>query len=212
MTTIVTGSSSGIGQEICKRFRERGWTTIGIAREEVHQDDLVADVSDYRQVIRTARLVEEKFKIVDLIVNCAGIFESKSFTKCDPSTIVKIIDTNLIGIMNVTHAFLPILRGRIINIASVSALHGIKNQAVYSASKAGIEGFANSLALENVNICTIYPGGVDTLLWNDSNPYIGDKLQLLKVEDIAEVVEFIATRPLRVIVKKIVMFPESETH
>jgi short-subunit dehydrogenase len=105
-----------------------------------------------------------------------------------------------------------------VNIGSVSGLHGIRHQAVYSASKFGLEGFADSLNQELVErgiyLSTINPGGIDTPLWDErSNPYPGDtKDKLLQVGTIVEMVLYVAELPRNVLLKKIVAFPINEWH
>jgi len=218
MVAVITGVSSGIGKEICKRLLDKGWIVIGLSRRggelgAIEYEDCMVDIADSRALSFATQNIQMRHKTIDLLVNCVGIFKQAPFAECSSDDIIKIITTNLIGTMLVTYNFLPILKGRIINIASVSALHGIKNQAIYSASKAGMKAFAESLGQEGHNITTIYPGGVDTPLWNEKNPYLGEDFDsLLKTWHVAQVVEFIANAPLRVVIKKIVMFPESESH
>jgi NADP-dependent 3-hydroxy acid dehydrogenase YdfG len=229
MFAIVTGASRGIGRKICERLVDReldiiNSKIIGIARSRDLLDTLYEKLGpsfeDHVVDIRRPGEIEHFIDSIkcygelDVLVNNAGIFSCSPFLDCPEFRIENIIDTNLIGTMIMTHAVLPILRpgGRIINISSVSALHGIKNQAVYSASKAGIKAFGESLGQEGFNVTTIYPGGVDTPLWNDKNPYMGDKEEMLKSEDVAKAVEFVIDLPLNVVVKEIVMFPKQEQH
>ena len=101
-------------------------------------------------------------------------------------------------------------------MSSVSGIHGIKNQAVYSASKHALAGFAESLnyeiipkGLQMINIC---PGGINTGLWNENNPYSGDVKKLLAPEDIFKVIEMILNSNDRVVFKNIVLFPNNEIH
>ena len=140
------------------------------------------------------------------------------FSECDVKDINVIIDTNLKGTVFCTNEAIKLMKGnggRIINIASVAATHGIKNQAIYCASKYGVDGFAEALNQElieeGISISTIYPGSTDTPLWDkENNPYPGDLSKILKPEDVVNMVEYIANLPKMVVLKKVVMFPSNE--
>ena len=140
-------------------------------------------------------------------------FVSNALTK----EIDDILDTNLKGTIYCTlEAIKKMNKGRIINISSVSGTHGIKNQAVYSSSKYGVIGFAESLAQElkekGILISTICPGGINTPLWNESNPYPGNIEDLITTDDIFNTLNYIINLPDNVIVKTITMFPNCEWH
>ena len=107
--------------------------------------------------------------------------------------------------------------GRIINIGSVASINGLENQAIYCASKFGLNGFSEALNQEvikyNISISTIFPGGIDTPLWNKNNPYpSGDKSKLLKASDIVAIVEYIVKLKQRVVLKNLTIFPSNEWH
>jgi 3-oxoacyl-[acyl-carrier protein] reductase len=106
---------------------------------------------------------------------------------------------------------------RIVNIASVATTHGSAKQAVYCASKFGVDGFAEALNQEvierGISITTICPGGIDTPLWKPATPYPGgDVSKLLASGDIADLVEYVANLPERVVLKRLTLFPSNEWH
>ena len=107
-------------------------------------------------------------------------------------------------------------KGRIINISSVSGLHGIENQSIYSASKFGLMGFSDSLAQEttrkNILISNICPGGINTPLWNENNKYPGNVDDIIQSDDITKCVEFIYNLPDNMVLKNITTFPKCEWH
>ena len=228
---VVTGASSGVGLEIVKRFVERKWSVIGLARSKDKLESLkntiegkygyyVVDIRGYTQVSKVFNEIYKQYGKIDILVNNASVFKQEKFIECDVNDINDIIDTNLKGTMFCTREAIKLMKGnggRIINIASVAATHGIINQAIYCASKYGVDGFAEALNQESIEegilISTIYPGGTDTPLWDEeNNPYLGDLSKVLKPEDIVNMVEYIANLPKRVVLKKVVIFPSNEWH
>ena len=228
---VVTGASRGIGLEIVKRFIERKWSVIGLSRNKDKLESIkntiegeyayyVVDIRDYIKVSKVFAEIHKRYGKIDLLINNAAVFKMEKFSECDVKDIDDIIDTNLKGTMFCTHEAIKLMKengGRIINIASVAATHGIENQAIYCASKYGVDGFAEALNQELIEECisisTIYPGGTDTPLWDKgNNPYPGDLSKILKPEDIVNMVEYIADLPKKVVLKKVVIFPSNEWH
>ena len=221
-TLVITGCSSGVGESIAIAFSQLGWNVIGISRDivklkalETRLDNfkfLQLDISNYSEVEDAFRSIEK----IDVLVNNAAIFTTKPFIDCTAIEINSIIDTNLKGTMFCTlEAIKKIADGRIINIGSVSGIHGIQNQAIYSASKFGVAGFTESIAQEyvkRVRFTTISPGGIDTPLWNDKNPYHGDKTRLLKPSNITEAVKYIINIPENNVLKNMTLIPDNEWH
>ena len=146
----------------------------------------------------------------------------KNFAKCSFKDINTIIDTNLKGVMYATLEAIKIMRktaiaSRIVNIGSVASIHGIENQAIYCASKFGLNGFSEALNQEiirhNISITTLFPGGIDTPLWSEDNPYPGGNTSgLLNAKDIVNIVEMLSSLEPRVILKNMTIFPSNEWH
>ena len=137
----------------------------------------------------------------------------KPFTSCTLEDIDRIIDTNLKGTMYCTHEALKhIKEGRIINISSVAGLRGIKNEAIYSASKYGMNGFANALNQEiiekNVSATTLSIGGVNTPLQEKYFSY--DARRLLSKKDVVDMIENTIELKGKIILKDLIMFPSNE--
>lgn len=234
-TAVVTGASSGVGTEVAKRLVARGWKVYGLARSPVPLEMVRAELgagfvpvpTDVRQASSVAAafatiaasLTGKDGPRIDLLVNNAAVFKMAEFATCSLSDIDNLIDTNLKGTLYCTHAALALLGpgSRIVNIGSVAGTHGIANQAIYCASKFGVDGFAEALNQEligrGISITTICPGGIDTPLWQDaSNPYPGDLSKILDPGDVAGLVEYVAGLPQRVVLKKAVLFPSNEWH
>lgn len=228
---LVTGVTSGLGYAIANRFCSIGWTVIGLARNTEKlaalQVDLgasfipyVCDISNSSQLDITFQKIFGLYPSLDVLINNAGIFKLKNFDDCKPEDIDQIIDTNLKGAIFCTYFALNHIKkgtGRIINISSVAGRRGIKNQAIYCASKFGLEGFGEALGQElqerEISLTTLSPGGIDTELWSPKNPYPGsNKEKLLQPKDIVHLIEEIIQFSPNMVVKSITMFPSNEWH
>ena len=229
---VVTGASSGVGEVLVRRLAAQGKKVFAFARsedrlralEEQSGGAIVAlplDVRSPPQIAAAYERIEREFGPIDVLVNNAGVFQTHDFWTQDLEVIERIIDINLKGALYCTRLVLPYMverkRGRIINIASVSGTHGIPGQVAYGASKHGMVGFADALAQEllphGVKVTTICPGGIDTPLWNaEKNPYPSDAERLIKPEEVAELVEFVLSRPDSTVYKRLIFFPDGEWH
>ena len=230
---VITGASSGLGRELARKFSSLNWNVIGLARNTATLEELskelgenfsfyAVDLQDEAGVLSAFNFIESKIKHIDVIVNNAAVFTMKPFIESTFKDINSIVDTNLKGVMYSTLKAIEIMKknnssGRIINISSVAGTHGIENQAIYCASKFGLNGFSEALNQEiikyNISISTIIPGGINTPLWNEDNPYKGgDTEQLLQCSDLVKTVEYISGLEPRIILKNLTIFPSNEWH
>jgi uncharacterized protein len=226
---VITGATSGVGLQVVETFLENNWIVIGLSKDlkklnslnnrlnDRYFHHIATDISNSQSVINAFQKISQITTHVDVLVNNASIFKQKPFIDFDIQEIDNIIDTNLKGTIYCTLQCLKLMSiGRIINIGSVSAIHGIENQSIYSASKYGINGFAETLNQEliktGIKISTIHPGGIDTPLWNSKNPYSGDVKNLLKPKDIVDIIQYITKLPDNVVLKNITVFPTCEWH
>ena len=220
-TIVITGANSGVGHTASGFFADAGYKVIGISRstdqmariESKNFTCIQADVSNLEEI----SVAFSKIESVDILINSAAQFQSAEFASQDMRRIEKMIDTNLKGTVFSTRLVLEKMKqGHIINISSVSGCYGIPNQAVYSATKHALKGFAESLNKEcvprGINVTNVCPGGINTPLWNEENPYDGDKGRLLRAMDIVKVIDFIIQSGNRIVFKELVFFPNSETH
>lgn len=164
---LVTGASSGIGKETALALAEAGaevaltYNTGRDGAEKVfsqcarragkaHMFHL--DVCDPDSIESLARAMSKEIRGLDALVNNAGAVAWKRFTQQDAAEIELQIDVNLLGLIRVTHAFLPqILRKEdavIVNVASIVGKSGYADLTVYSATKFGVRGFTQALARE----------------------------------------------------------------
>lgn len=229
---VITGASSGVGETLVRRLAAKGKKVFALARNEDKLRDLAQesgsaivalpiDVRRPEQIATALEKIEQDFGPIDVLVNNAAFFQWRDFWTQDLEVMADILDTNLKGTLFCTRLVLPYMlqrrRGRIVNVASVAGIHGIPGQAAYCASKHGMIGFADALAQElqphGIKITTICPGGIDTPLWDPvCNPYPGDKEPLIKVEEMADLIEFILSRPDSTIYKRVILFPDNEWH
>ncbi|MBN9682773.1 MULTISPECIES: SDR family oxidoreductase [unclassified Corallococcus] len=169
-TILITGCSSGFGLDTARHFLEHGWKVIATMRkprEDVlprseHLRVLPLDVTDPASI---RKLVEDAGPI-DVLVNNAGVGLMGVFEGTSMETVRGTFETNLFGAMTVTQAFLPQFRqqksGVIVNVSSGTTLRPLPLLSVYSASKAALNTFTESLALElqpfGVRVGLVIPG------------------------------------------------------
>ena len=230
---LVTGAGRGLGRELALAFARAGADVVAAARTRSQLKDTTdeikalgrramaaaANVTDQEQVRAMVQQALNKFGQVDILVNNAGMAVYGPFAEQKASDWQAMIDTNLMGTLFCTHAILPSMldrgEGLIINIASVAGIHGLPNEAVYCASKHGVKGFTDALAVElkerGIRVCGIYPGGMDTPFW-DVQTYGGDRSRIMDPAQVAEMVLAAAAQPPGILVREVILFPTNEWH
>ncbi len=224
---VITGASSGLGNVLATDLAKQGHVIHALARGAEKLDELKAahpeQINVYPVDITDAKAVQEVFAKIgpmDVLINNAGVFSTAPFHEERWENIDRIIDTNLKGLMFCTRAALPAMiekkAGHIINISSVSGINGIPGQAIYGASKHGVQGFADVVAMEarehGVLVTNLCPGGIATPLWGAQNPYPGEQNDLISCEEISNLIQFLLNQPKSTLYKKVVFFPKSEWH
>jgi len=173
-TVIVTGASRGLGRHCALALHERGYRVIGLSRSSKGDTPFEvrsADVADAKS-LSSALGDLKRDKSVYALVNAAGIASMNLVITTPPETVAKIINTNLIGTILMCQLVAPAMirrgNGRIINFSTLGVPLAIKGEAIYIASKAGVEGFSRAFAREmsshGVTVNTIAPGPIDTAL------------------------------------------------
>lgn len=210
-TAVVAGASRGIGLAVAEELQAAGAHVVRLARsladaEAERRTDLACDVADAAAVSRMARRVLDARGAPDIVVNAAGVFLVKSLADTTPEEFGAQLAGNLVAPFLVTRAFLPAMvargRGLIVMIGSVADHQSFPGNAAYGAAKSGLRGLQAVLARElrdtGVGATLISPGPVDTALWDpvdpDHTPGFTRRAQMLKTEDVAEAVLFVATR------------------
>nr|WP_235881547.1 SDR family NAD(P)-dependent oxidoreductase [Mycolicibacterium vanbaalenii] len=155
-TVLITGCSSGYGLATAHRFLDEGWNVVATMRTP-RQD--VLPPSDRLRVIALDVTRPDSIAAavaaagpIDVLVNNAGIGAVGAFEATPMQTVRELFDTNTFGVMAMTQAVVPQMRARrsgvVVNVTSSVTLAAMPLAAAYTASKAAIEGFTGSLALE----------------------------------------------------------------
>ena len=207
---LVTGGSKGIGLACARRFAALGDKVAVTYNSSPPPEGLLGvkcDITDSAQVDAAFKEIEATLGPVEILVSNAGVTKDTLLLRMSESDFASVVDANLTGAFRVvkraTQAMLRARRGRIILVSSVVGLLGSAGQANYAASKAGLVGFARSLARElgsrSITVNVVAPGPVAT----DMTAVLGqDRLDELVAavplgrmatpEEIAGVVEFLA--------------------
>jgi NAD(P)-dependent dehydrogenase (short-subunit alcohol dehydrogenase family) len=177
-TIFITGASTGLGRASALLFASKGWKVFATMRNPDKETELggVAgiallklDVRDRAQIAAAAQAALAEGP-VDVLFNNAGYGLSGAFEGATDEQLVDEIDTNLMGVMRVTQAFLPAMRerrrGTILTTTSIGGLVAFPFNSVYHATKWGLEGWSESLAFElepfGIRVKTVAPGGIAT--------------------------------------------------
>jgi short-subunit dehydrogenase len=180
---LVTGASSGIGEQLARDLSARGMRVAVLARRGDRLHALVAslggasralalpaDVGDREAVERAVRAAAETFGRLDVVVSAAGVARHVLFKDHDLGDAEQLVRTNLLGTMYVLKAAIPRLRasggGWIVNVSSVAGKLGQPDESVYSATKFGVTGLSEALGYElaplGIHVLTVYPALVRT--------------------------------------------------
>lgn len=209
-TYLVTGASRGIGFSIAKRLARGGHHVIGIARstsaEPFPGEFITADLAQRESDDVMHRIAREHE--IDGLINNIGIALPGELDAISFADFSQTMNLNLFTAIRMSQIFVPSMRqkrrGRIVNIASRAAL-GLEGNSIYAASKAGMVGFARSLALElakyGITVNTVAPGPIETEMYRAHRPEgssaANERLAKIplgrigKPEEVAAVVEFL---------------------
>jgi len=221
---VVTGGSRGIGLAIAENLQAAGAHVVRLARSladagDERRTDIACDVTDAEAVGRAAARVLAERGAPDLLVNAAGSFLLKPLVDTSVAEFADQLATNLGGPFAVLHAFIgPMVargEGLVITIGSIADHVALPGNAAYAAGKFGLRGLHGVLTAElagtGVRATLIAPGPVDTALWDpvdpDARPGFTPRRAMLRAEDVAEAVRFVATRPAHVVIPELFIEP-----
>jgi short-subunit dehydrogenase len=221
---LVTGASSGIGAGLAEALAEAGAEVAICARRtdrlaevarrcEAHGGAVhswVTDLADPAQVDGLAARALDAMGGVDLLINNAGIPKRRHTLALDMATVDAVTRINYLAPVQLTLALLPQMvargSGRIINISSVAAPLSSPGESAYSASKAALAVFSESMTVDlwdrGVRTLVVYPGVVDTELFTlpDNDPFTADVESITVAEAVATVLDALERDALEVYV------------
>ena len=169
---VITGASRGIGRHLAMAAGEAGYRVIGLVRkpdDSLPFETRACDVSDHAQVDAAFKGLRKEDGLYGLI-NAAGIASMNLVVTTPFEKMREIVEVNLLGTMYCAAAMGRLLArrkaGRIINFSTIAVHLGLKGEAIYAGSKAGVEGFGRAFAREmadfGVTVNTVAPGPVQT--------------------------------------------------
>jgi NADP-dependent 3-hydroxy acid dehydrogenase YdfG len=228
---VITGASSGIGEATARALAADGHRLarrvdrIQTLTEDIGESAVAieADVTERDSIAAAADRVQADLGGADILINNAGVMLLGPFSEEQESDYRQMIETNLLGAITTTEAFLDQLRdggGDLVNISSVAGRTARPGNAVYAATKWGINGWSESLRQElqpDIRVMVIEPGAVATELTDHithaetkraTEEFVKDLA--IRPEDIAEVIAFAVGRPRRMTLNEILVRPTAQ--
>jgi len=231
---VITGASSGIGEATARALAADGHRLALLARRAERIQTLAdelgngaiaieADVSDRDSIVAAAERVKNELAGADILVNNAGVMLLAPFSSDQRGEMRQMVEVNLLGAITVTEVFLEQLRdggGDLVNISSVAGRTARAGNAVYAATKWGINGWSEGLRQElqpDIRVMVIEPGAVATELTDhitDAETKRATKQFVeglaITAQDIAEVIAFAVGRPRRMTLNEILVRPTAQ--
>jgi NADP-dependent 3-hydroxy acid dehydrogenase YdfG len=231
---VITGASSGIGEATARVLAADGHRLALLARRVDRIQALAAeigggaiaieaDVTDRDSIVAGAERVRSELGGADILVNNAGVMLLAPFTSDQRAEHRQMVEVNLLGAITATEVFLDQLRdggGDLVNISSVAGRTARAGNAVYAATKWGINGWSEALRQElqpDIRVMVIEPGAVATELTDHithaetkqaTQQFVKDLA--ITPHDIAEVIAFAVTRPRRMTLNEILVRPTAQ--
>ena len=232
-TVVVTGASKGIGRAVAKEFANNGYNVVICYNHSVSAaQDLLAEVSGITRAIAVRvdvskedevqnmiDITKKTFGTIDVLVNCAGVSDTRLLIDSTKEDYDFVFDTNMRGTYNacklVGREMLSNQSGKIINISSIWGVLGGSCESVYSASKGAIIAFTKALAKEfgpnGINVNAVAPGFIQTDMTKNVTEEIRQEImdnsalgRLGTPEDVAGVVSFLASEKSNFITGKVI--------
>jgi serine 3-dehydrogenase len=236
-TAFITGATAGIGAAAARRFVADGWKVVITGRRAERLDALVAelgadkvntiafDMRDGAAIDAAIAGLPAEFAGIDLLINNAGLaLGTAPAQQADLGQWRQMIDTNITGLVTITHKLLPLLierKGAIINLSSTASTYPYSGGNTYGGTKAFVTQFTLGLRADlhgtGVRVTSVEPGMVETeftvirtgsqaasdALYQGSNP--------LTAQDIAETLFWVASLPAHINMNRIELMPVSQS-
>ncbi|WP_436903134.1 SDR family oxidoreductase [Halovenus halobia] len=235
---IVTGASSGIGEATAEALAADGARVVLAARRVEELEALAdriesdggealvvpTDVTEEEDIDALVEETTDEYGQIDILVNNAGVMLLEPLERADRSNLRQMVEVNLLGLMNLTHAVLPVMQeqdaGHIVNVSSVAGREASANSSGYNATKFGVNAFTDAVRQEvsgdGIRSTVIEPGAVETELAT----HIPDEqvieqfaemdLPTLNAGDIARSIVYATSQPQRVDVNEILIRPTGQ--
>ena len=240
MNILITGASAGFGEALARQLVTKGHRVIGCARRAEKLDalqkslgeaffPLVMDVSDTGSIEAALAKLPADFATIDVLVNNAGLaLGTEPAYKAQLDDWMRMVDTNIKGLMALTHAILPAMvernSGYIINLGSIAGSWPYYGGNVYGATKAFVQQFSLNLRADllgtKVRVSNLEPGNVGGTEFSNVR-YHGDEEKAAKVyegfktmsaEDIADILVWLIESPAHVNVNRLEVMPVAQTY
>jgi NAD(P)-dependent dehydrogenase (short-subunit alcohol dehydrogenase family) len=225
---LVTGASRGIGAAVAEALAEQGAHVIRVARTLRAEDksrfqDIRCDLTDADQVTNLASRVIDQHGPPHVVVSNAGAFLLRALESTSAADLELQLAANIKAPFAVAKGFLPAMRaagrGSFITVGSVADHVGFPENAAYAASKYGLRGLHETLLAEyqgtGVRLTLVSPGPTDTSVWDPFDPDRREgfipRAAMLRPEDVADAIVFVATRPPHVFIDWLRLGPTGKT-
>ena len=237
-TAFITGASSGIGRATAIALANAGFQLVVTGRraerlQELAQElgsmpvhILTFDVRDRTAVEAAIASLPSEFQNIDVLINNAGNAHGLApIQDGDPNDWDVMMDGNVKGLLYVSHALLPGMtqrkQGHIINIGSIAGHEIYANGNVYCASKAAVAALTKGMRIDllphHIKVAEVNPGAVETEFSevrfkgdNERAAKVYQGYEPLKAEDVADVIQFMVTRPPHVNVAEVLLLPAAQ--
>ena len=240
MNVLITGASAGFGKALAERLVANGHRVIGCARRldklNALADTLgeaflpvVMDVSDTATIPQIIADLPADFKQIDVLVNNAGLaLGTEPAQKADLDDWMRMIDTNIKGLMALTHAVLPAMvardSGYIINVGSIAGSWPYFGGNVYGATKAFVKQFSLNLRADligtQVRVTNLEPGNVAGTEFSnvryhgddDKAAQVYDGFKTMTGDDIGDILLWLIESPAHINVNRLEVMPVAQTY
>lgn len=203
MNVVITGAGSGLGASLAKKYSNLGYHVCLLGRTQTklirtaealtnNYSIYEVDISSKKDVAKVMQLIKKEMGTIDVLINNAGVGTFDVTENLSEESIHQMIDINLKGTIFCTQEVLDDMKkrnqGYIVNIISLSGKRGKVTESVYSASKFGVRGFTESLALEleptAVKVFGAYMGNMKTELWGGAST----EETFMEPDDVADII------------------------